>query len=154
MLFRSGVTCSHLLALGCSGKLFEYNPLTDVITPIPFTRPAGTYLRYLECFGDELWIGTQTGLFVYNRCSGETIELKNNPLNPFSLSNNTIYCIYRDNENGAWLGTMFGGVNYMPHRKFGFTNYGLHHGLSSQLIIGLGQDVPKALPAFPPHFPA
>ena len=123
-----------------TGKLFEYNPLTDVITPVPFTRPADTYLRYLECFGDELWIGTQTGLFVYNRRTGETIELKNNPLNPFSLSNNTIYCIYRDNENGAWLGTMFGGVNYMPHRKFGFTNYGLHHGLSSQLIIGLGQD--------------
>ena len=123
-----------------TGKLFEYNPLTDVITPIPFTRPADTYLRYLECFGDELWIGTQTGLFVYNRRTGETLELKNNPLNPFSLSNNTIYCIYRDNENGAWLGTMFGGVNYMPHRKFGFTNYGLHHGLSSQLIIGLGQD--------------
>lgn len=123
-----------------AGKLFEYNPLTDVMTAIPFTRPADTYLRYLECFGDELWIGTQTGLFIYNRQTGDSIELKNNPLDPFSLSNNTIYCIYRDNENGAWLGTMFGGVNYMPSRKFGFTNYGLNYGLSSQLIIGLGQD--------------
>ena len=34
-----------------------------------------------------------------------------------------IYTIYRDREGGIWLGTMFGGVDYLPHHDLLFDKY-------------------------------
>ena len=44
-------------------------------------------------------------------------------MRPFSLSDKIIYTIYRDREGGIWLGTMFGGVDYLPHHDLLFDKY-------------------------------
>lgn len=36
---------------------------------------------------------------------------------------NIIYTMYEDDEGGMWLGTMFGGVNYLPNRGLIFEKY-------------------------------
>lgn len=123
-----------------TGALFEYNPTLDTLTALHFEKAGQVYLRYIECFGEELWIGTQIGLYIHNMRTGKTTEIRDTPLDPFSISDNTIYCIYRDNEDGAWIGTMFGGVNYMPRRRFSFTTYNMNSGLSSRLVLGLTSD--------------
>ena len=42
---------------------------------------------------------------------------------PYSLSDNAVYTIFKDSEEGIWVGTFFGGVNYLPLRKAEFTKY-------------------------------
>lgn len=87
-----------------------------------------------------MWIGTQSGLYILNLINGNEKFINENPLDPFSLSDNTVYHIYRDNDGGAWIGTIFGGVSYMPRRKFSFTNYGIKDGLSGRLVLGVTSD--------------
>lgn len=123
-----------------SGVIYEYDPATGVLKNIPYSSSGKVYLRDILCFDDELWIGSQAGLYIVNLVNGREEYLTENPLNPFSLSDNTIYYIYRDNDGGAWLGTIFGGVSYMPRRKFSFTNYGIKDGMSGRLVLGIIAD--------------
>lgn len=44
-------------------------------------------------------------------------------LQPFSLSDDIIYTMYQDRQGGIWLGTMFGGANYLSKRRFTFESY-------------------------------
>lgn len=58
-----------------------------------------------------LWYGTHgSGLYVID---GDEISLlKHNPLDPYSLSQNQINCIYQDRTNdNIWLGTFGAGLN-------------------------------------------
>lgn len=38
-----------------------------------------------------------------------------NPADPFSLSDNPLYCLFQDRDGGMWAGSYFGGVNYLPN---------------------------------------
>ena len=61
----------------------------------------------------------------------------------FSLSDNSIYSIYKDHEGGIWIGTMFGGVNYLPNRILTFDKYvpgSDSHSLNTKRIRGLAED--------------
>lgn len=122
------------------GNLYEYDPGLGTIRKLPFSGSGNIYLRDLMCFDDELWIGTHSGLYVYDLVSGHEDFIYEDPLDPFSLSDNTVYTIYRDNDGGAWIGSMFGGASYMPRRKFAFTNYGLKDGISGRLVLGMSRD--------------
>ncbi|MDE6854817.1 MAG: hybrid sensor histidine kinase/response regulator, partial [Muribaculaceae bacterium] len=112
------------------GHLYELDPRDETMRNLEFSASGNVYLRDIQCFDNELWIGTHVGLYVLNLSSGREEYISENPLDPFSLSDNTIYCIYRDRDGGAWIGSMFGGASYTPRRKFAFTNYGLKNGMS------------------------
>lgn len=61
----------------------------------------------------------------------------------FSLSDNSIYSIYKDYEGGIWIGTMFGGVNYLPNRILTFAKYvpgSDPYSLNTKRIRGLAED--------------
>jgi len=61
--------------------------------------------------GGELWIGSVGGLNVLGN-DGVFESAESNPFEPGSLSQNSVRCIFRDNQGGMWLGTWYGGVNY------------------------------------------
>ncbi|MCD8291144.1 MAG: hybrid sensor histidine kinase/response regulator, partial [Prevotella sp.] len=105
------------------GELMKYNPQTDQLIKFDLPEIEHTYVRDLMYFDDELWVGTSEGIYIVNEKLGNTIHLEQDLMCPFSLSDKIIYSIYRDRENGVWLGTMFGGVNYLPHRNLSFENY-------------------------------
>lgn len=105
------------------GELMKYNPATHQVVKIDLPGARHTYVRNVMCFDDELWVGTHEGLFIVNERLHKTIHLKQDLMRPFSLSDEIIYTIYRDREGGTWLGTMFGGVNYLPHQDLLFDKY-------------------------------
>lgn len=90
------------------------------VSQIPVANTDKLYLRSLELIGDRLWIGTQTGLIAYDLKTGEQKRHINNPVNPHSISDNTIYTLYADEEKNLWAGTMFGGVNYISNDGIDF----------------------------------
>lgn len=72
---------------------------------------------------EVLLIATQSGLFIYNEAEQTLINCREDDLNPYSLSDNRVYSVYQDREQGIWLGTLLGGVNYAANRSIEFEKY-------------------------------
>jgi signal transduction histidine kinase/ligand-binding sensor domain-containing protein/CheY-like chemotaxis protein len=66
---------------------------------------------------EEIWIGSESGIYIYNLKTGFVENLQMIPTDPFSLSNNAIRAITKDREGGIWIGTFYGGVNYLPQQN-------------------------------------
>ncbi len=77
-------------------------------------------LRYSP---EELWVGTETGLYIYNTRTGTHQHLVHSPYDRYSLSDNAIHSICKDRDGGIWLGTFFGGIDYLPERIPDFRKY-------------------------------
>lgn len=125
------------------GDLLKYNTRTNELSDISFLGEKKTFLRDVMCFGDEIWVGSLHGLFIINEKKNSVTHLKEDLMRSFSLSDNSIYSIYRDHEGGVWVGTMFGGVNYLPNRKLTFDKYipgSNGHSLNTKRIRGLAED--------------
>ena len=60
-----------------------------------------------------LWVATEKGLYNYDETTKRTTRLKRDYFDPLSLSDNAIYSVYKDRDNGLWVGTYFGGINYV-----------------------------------------
>lgn len=69
----------------------------------------------------QLWIGTVEGLNIMDRYDAMTAH-RSNTLDPGSLSQASVRCIYPDRQGGMWIGTYFGGLNYYHPVKNKFSN--------------------------------
>jgi ligand-binding sensor domain-containing protein len=88
---------------------------------------SGRIRAIFEDNSNNFWIGTQTGLFSFNRASGKFYRYAYAD-HPFStLSHNSIQCALIDNQEGLWLGTFAGGVDYTNLNASGFTLYEFSH---------------------------
>ena len=84
-----------------------------------------SYVRTLCYYSDdELWVGTEDGLYIYRPGTGAFTHLTASRVNdPYVLSDNAIYSICRDSERGMWIGSYFGGVDYYPYPYARFDKY-------------------------------
>lgn len=125
------------------GELLKYNTRTHELSDIAFPGARKTFLRDVMCIGGELWLGSHHGLFIINEKKNSVNHLKEDMMRSFSLSDNLIYSIYQDLEGGVWLGTMFGGVNYLPNHKLSFDKYvpgSDGYSLNTKRIRGMAED--------------
>ncbi len=84
----------------------------------------GIYVRdILQINADEFWLATESGIFVYNDQKNSIINLRKDYHNPYSLSDNAVYTLCKDQEGGLWAGTYFGGVNYFAQDQLLFQKY-------------------------------
>lgn len=61
----------------------------------------------------RLWLGTENGLYIYDLATTEVLHFREaSDSRSGNLSDRAIYSIYFSQEEVAWLGTYFGGVNY------------------------------------------
>ena len=73
------------------------------------------YVRnFVHYGGDEYWIATELGVFIYNLKTKQSLNLVKNNNNPYSISDNAVYTLSKDKEGGVWVGSFFGGLNYYP----------------------------------------
>lgn len=70
----------------------------------------------------EILVGGEE-LIYYNEISRTAKVHRHISSNPHSLSDGSIYSIFKDREKGIWLGTYFDGINYMPYPFAPFRNY-------------------------------
>ena len=115
------------ILIGTSAEgLYSFDPhhlkLTSIISRNK--DKTGIYVRdILQINSDEIWIATESGIFVYNQKKKTIINLKKNYHNPYSLSDNAVYTLCKDKENGLWAGTYFGGINYYVQNQLQFQKY-------------------------------
>ncbi|BEH00196.1 hybrid sensor histidine kinase/response regulator transcription factor [Bacteroides sedimenti] len=79
--------------------------------------------RIFRAMNGELWIGTESGLFVYNLKTNKIVNLHHVPNDLYSISDNAVHSICQDREGGMWIGTFFGGVNYFSSSLAQFEKY-------------------------------
>lgn len=77
---------------------------------------------------DEYWIATEDGLYRFKASGSDLQPQKQQPIqkvpgDPYSLSDNSLYTLCKDKEGGVWLGSYFGGINYLPKRSINFEKY-------------------------------
>ncbi len=106
-----------------NGDLKKYNTRKNLLTDITLQSFKNTFTRFATVYGDEIYAGTHDGLYILNEKKGTVEHFKQNLLNPSTLSDDIICTIYKDNEDGLWLGTMFGGVNYQPKNTLVFQKH-------------------------------
>lgn len=90
-----------------------------------YTGKATTYLHpsdgkgathihsLMEYAPHQLLIGSDDGLLLFNTLTCEHQLFTEDETNPYSLSNRFVYPIVKDREGGIWIGTFYGGVNYL-----------------------------------------
>ena len=73
---------------------------------------ASDYIRVLKCDPNRrLWVGTYNGLSILDERNG-TFSRYVHTSDPSSISHDSVWSICIDNQQGVWLGTYYGGVNY------------------------------------------
>lgn len=85
-----------------------------------FGPQASTYITHIrsiyEYDRNQLLIGSDDGLYLFNKLSG-SYQRVDDPGDSNSLSDQNVYTIFKDREGGLWIGTYFGGVNYVSPRN-------------------------------------
>jgi ligand-binding sensor domain-containing protein/signal transduction histidine kinase len=105
-------------------KIFDTKALTYKDADIQVAKGTDVFVRtFLQTSADEFWMGTESGIFIYNTKTGKAVNLSKKYNDPFSLSDNAVYTFCRDIEGGIWAGTYFGGLNYFPKPYTAFQKF-------------------------------
>ena len=96
--------------------LFSFNPYKKTCQPL-LLDPGNEDLFVRAVFvrnSREIVVGTENGIYIYDNVTKKTRHVTQELGNPYSLSCKAVYSIYCDKEGALWIGTYFGGVNYLP----------------------------------------
>jgi ligand-binding sensor domain-containing protein len=92
----------------------------------------------MEYAPHQLLIGSDDGLLLFNTITEEYQLFTEDETNPHSLSNRFVYPIIKDHEGGIWIGTYYGGVNYISPNTGQFESF-VHSRFSNSvngIVIG------------------
>jgi len=104
--------------------VLSYSRTNKSTSSLPFETKDPLFVRQFERNGEnEIWIASESGVFIYNIQTKKYINLKKNFNDPYSISDNAAYSITIDKENGIWIGTYFGGINYHQKQYTQFKKY-------------------------------
>lgn len=95
--------------------------------------------------GENLWVGSLTGLSKFNKKNETAVTYQNNPQDNSSISSNKIYGLLEDYLGNIWVCTLGGGLNKFIPEKNNFIRYRESDGLSNDLVYGIIEDQNKIL---------
>lgn len=112
------------IAIGShTGKLRRFNKRRNTVTDFDTPEIHNKIIRDIKCFDDEIWVGTQAGIYIIDSIKGGVRHIFTDPMNNATLSDNQIGKIFRDREKGIWIGTNLGGINYLSPFYTNFSRY-------------------------------
>lgn len=94
-----------------------------------------------EVAGKFIMVGSDEGLTLVDSKTGFTQTIKNDPANSRSLSDRFVYPILKDDDDGIWVGTYFGGVNYFSPNEVFFKLYFGGANFKGRVISRFCQDI-------------
>lgn len=93
--------------LATNFTLSVYNLNLDSFINYDFTNYGWITCLYADHSG-KIWVGTYSGLFLFDPKTQKTISFKSNPNDYTKLNANVINCIYEDHLHHIWIGTANG----------------------------------------------
>ncbi|SBW07451.1 hybrid sensor histidine kinase/response regulator transcription factor [uncultured Dysgonomonas sp.] len=119
-------TNNHLYIISGRYGLFEINIISQKVKKLldPNINGNKVFMRKVTQFSEnELWIGAESGILIYNTETSKCIHFKHELGDPYSLSDNAIHSLYKDKDGNMWIGTYFGGVNFYSTQSSLFDKY-------------------------------
>ncbi|MEN0054943.1 MAG: two-component regulator propeller domain-containing protein [Mucilaginibacter sp.] len=125
--------------IGSNDGLLRFDQQNQVLTRVPFTDKENTESNVVRAVRSgpkgQLVLGTENGLYLFEPKTGKSTHYSHSLSNdPQSLNDKAIYAAFTSNDGSIWLGTYFGGINYVPSIVYGFRN--LLPGQGSQQLNG------------------
>lgn len=87
-----------------------------------------------------LLIGSDQGLIQFDTATGKYRFYSEEESNPSSLSNRFVYPLLKDREGGLWIGTYYGGVNYVSPYSSQFEGYSRGALMNGKIISSFCED--------------
>ncbi|EHQ25906.1 two-component regulator propeller domain-containing protein [Mucilaginibacter paludis] len=101
----------------------------------------------LEVNPHEYWLATDAGLKIYNEQTNQYTHYYNDDKKPYTLSNNHLYKLMKDDRGQVWIGTYGGGLNrFNPQNKrfYAYTfNDKVKGSISNNIVHYIYQDSRK-----------
>lgn len=104
-------------------ELKRFDKKTATVTVFDAPQVHRKVIRCVACYDDNLWVGTQNGIYVINEKRHSMEHIPSDPGSDYGLSDAVVDKIYRDREGGIWACTQFGGASYLPARTLHFNVY-------------------------------
>ncbi|KAA6301234.1 MAG: Sensor histidine kinase TmoS [Candidatus Ordinivivax streblomastigis] len=126
------------------GKLLKFNKRKNTLQDINAQQIQNQIIRYVILLNNELWVGTQNGIYIVDEENNSVVNIKENLMDSKSLSDNVVEKIYEDREGGIWITTLYAGVNYLPPENVRFNRLvpnGSDNSISSKKIGILKEDL-------------
>ncbi|MDO7172512.1 two-component regulator propeller domain-containing protein [Mariniflexile sp. AS56] len=120
--------------LGTSEGLVLYHKIKGVIEHYRYNSSMGNSLSNSEVlslanYKNELWVGTNHGLNHFNKQNKQFVNYFHKTDNHNTLPGNTIRTLSVNKSGDLWIGTILGGVSYLPYSSEKFTNYNTKNSL-------------------------
>lgn len=112
--------------VGTFNHVYQFNTATGTLKDIFENHPSTKEVQLhtiIQQSPTEFWLGTETGLYVYDILTGKTVQIEKQQSNPYSITDNVVTSFCKDREGGTWIGTFFGGVNYYSKEFNKFQKY-------------------------------
>lgn len=113
--------------IGCFKQgLKKYNAKTGEIKTLPLHTDGNTdiYVRDITAAGGQkYWIATESGIYIYDLAKNTSLHLKKRGGDSYSIADNAVYTVCKDNQGSMWVGTFFGGLNYYSKENARFEKY-------------------------------
>jgi signal transduction histidine kinase/ligand-binding sensor domain-containing protein/DNA-binding response OmpR family regulator len=124
-----------------NGGLKKLNPATGQIIQMDIRYETMTIY---EDRSGIMWVGvSEGGFYRYNRESDDFSRFIHDPLNPYSISHNSVLSVYETHHKGKdilWVGTG-GGLNKFDRETEQFIHYTEKDGLPNDVINGILEDM-------------
>ncbi|MFO7445667.1 MAG: two-component regulator propeller domain-containing protein [Ignavibacteriaceae bacterium] len=134
---------------GTDGNLNMFNPHTGKLNSyISGDKTVNTYFRIWALLVDSkgnVWLGTgENGIHIFNKKENSFTIIRNNPVKPLSLSDNSVVALYEDRGGVIWVGTSSSGINkYIGNKnKFKHVKHDPENlnTISPGLVFGIAED--------------
>lgn len=108
--------------------VYEFDPVTKIPRALNLGKAADrnrvkiTLFCVFEDSQHRIWVGSDYGLYLYQRESDSFKRFAHNPTDTNSLSNDVVKTITEDSTGNLWLGTV-DGLNKLPAGQWGFVRY-------------------------------
>lgn len=100
----------------------EHGRLIQKIPPLQFNHPFQVR-RIVEWQPGRLLLASDEGLTMYDVATEKVDVIKADSRHPEGLNDNYLHELFIDRENALWIGTYFGGVNYVSSVQDNFLHY-------------------------------
>jgi signal transduction histidine kinase/ligand-binding sensor domain-containing protein len=115
------------ILVGCFKQgLKSYQTKTGIIKSLTLRNNDNTdiYVRDITAANDqEYWVATESGIYIYNLVTHISKNLRKRAGDAYSLADNAVYTVCKDNQGGMWVGTFFGGLSYYSKDNARFEKY-------------------------------
>lgn len=115
------------ILVGCFKQgLKSYHTKTGLIKSLTLRNSDNTdiYVRDITAANNqEYWVATESGIYIYNLVTNTSKNLRKRAGDPYSIADNAVYTVCKDNQGGMWAGTFFGGLNYYSKENARFEKY-------------------------------